>query len=106
MLRNRLVTLALASSWLGVGTEAATAGSCAELEGAKPQAQLEYLQRDRSTLTAACIAYAADQIGLRQYIPAVKTLVAYLDDRLPADPRLQFVGHKTAYPATTALSAA
>ena len=111
MSQGRIVFVTLASLCLGVGPCAVAGGrSCPELEGAKPQAHLEYLQRDRSTLTPACIAYAADQLGLHQYSPAVKTLVKYLDYRLPEDParahlavisRTPTLG--TIYPATTAL---
>jgi hypothetical protein len=87
MLKKKVVIFAFASLCIGAGAgEAADGRLCAELHDAKPQAHLEYLQRDRSTLTAPCIAHAAEQIGLHQYIPAVKTLVRYLDYRLPEDP--------------------
>jgi len=87
MSRIRTVTLAVGGLWLGVALcTAADSRSCAELEGAAPQGHVEYLLRDRSALTPACVAYAADQIGLRKYGPAAKTLVKLLDYRLPDDP--------------------
>jgi hypothetical protein len=111
MLKKRITLLSIAGLWLGVVPGVAADGrSCPELQGAKPQAHLEYLQRDRAALTPGCIAYAADQIGLQQYGPAVKTLVRYLDYRLPEDParahfaaisRIPTLG--TIYPVTTAL---
>jgi hypothetical protein len=75
VLKKRIVSLTLAGLWLGVVPGTADDGrSCPELQAAKPQAHLEYLQRDRATLTPACIAYATDQLGLHQHSPAVKTL--------------------------------
>ena len=100
----------LAAFCFGTASGAPAAFSCAELEGAKPEVHLEYLQRDRSALKPDCIFYAMDQIGLKHYAPAVKTLIKYLDYRMPEDPakaglpvimRIPTLG--SLYPAITAL---
>jgi len=76
----------LAAFCFGTASGAPAAFSCAELEGAKPEVHLEHLQRDRSALKPDCIFYAIEQIGLKRYAPAVKTLIKYLDYRVPEDP--------------------
>jgi hypothetical protein len=99
----------LAAFCFGTASGAPAAFSCAELEGAKPEVHLEYLQRDRSALKPDCIFYAMDQIGLKHYAPAIKTLIRYLDYPVPEDPakarwpvmRIPTLG--SLYPAITAL---
>ena len=100
----------LAAFCFGTASGAPAVFSCAELEGARPEVHLEYLQRDRSALRPDCIFYAMDQIGLKHYAPAVKTLIKYLDYRVPEDPakarlpvimRVPMLG--SLYPAITAL---
>ena len=100
----------LAAFCFGTASGAPAAFSCAELEGAKPEVHLEYLQRDRSALKPDCIFYAIDQIGLKHYAPAIKTLIRYLDYPVPEDPakarwpvimRIPTLG--SLYPAITAL---
>jgi len=60
MLRKWTVVPVFAALLLGAASGvAARSLSCPELQGAKPQAQLEYLQRDRAALKPACIAYAS-----------------------------------------------
>jgi hypothetical protein len=59
---------------------------CAELEDAKPEGLMAYLQHDRTTLKPDCAFFAIERIGLKHYRPAVRTLIAYLDYRVPADP--------------------
>ncbi len=86
MLTNQITPKILFMIWLGSAGQAATPPSCAELEGAKPQVQLQYLQHDPASLDPKCIAYAMDQIGLKHYAPAIRTLITYLDYRLPDDP--------------------
>jgi hypothetical protein len=102
-----------ASLWLGVAGRALAERWCAELEGAKPQARLEYLQRDRSTLDASCIISAMVEISLAiegqsfdRYAEAVKILVKYLDYR-PDESKLSRAvsRNRDPYPATEALSA-
>ena len=60
--------------------------SCAKLEGAKPETQLAYLQRDRKELDVNCILFAIVHLGTARYAPASKTLVKYLDYIVPEDP--------------------
>jgi hypothetical protein len=83
---------------------------CAELENAKAEGLLAYLQRDRPSLKPECAFYAMEQVGLKHYQPAVRTLIAYLDYPVPADPaeanlppigRPRMLGYT--YPASTAL---
>jgi hypothetical protein len=100
----------LAAVCFGTASGAPAAFSRAELEGAKPEVHLEYLQRDRSALKPDCIFYAMDQIGLKHYAPAVKTLIKYLDYRVPEDPAkarwpvvMRFRMLSDIYPATGAL---
>ena len=100
----------LAALCFGSASRAPAVFSCAELEGAKAEVHLEYLQRDRSALKPDCIFYAMDQIGLKRYAPAAKALIKYLDYRVPEDPskaglpvfmRVPTLG--SLYPAITAL---
>lgn len=89
MLNIRAIACAGLSAWLGAVGGLAGQGRppCYELEGATVQADLRYLQGDRSNVKAECVAYAADRIGLHRYAEASKTLVRYLDYRMPTDPR-------------------
>jgi hypothetical protein len=64
---------------------------CAQLRGAKPQAQLEYLQGERSALSDACMIYAMDQLARAEYAPSIDVLIKLLDYHIP-DP------HKTGEP--------
>ena len=96
----------LAAFCFGTASGAPPAFSCAELEGAKPEVHLEYLQRDHSALRPDCIFYAIDQIGLKHYAPAVK----YLDYRVHEDPTkahlpviMRIPTPGSLYPAITAL---
>jgi hypothetical protein len=84
---NRLVII-LAGLWLGVSTPV-IAGKCAELESAKPQAQLEYLQRDRASLEADCVFYAIVHVGVNPSPEGIKTLITYLDYQYP-DPKSHY----------------
>src|SRR4051812_24291454 len=91
MTKIRILAFSASALWFGLANNVmaqARRSACAELESTKPQFHLEYLERERSTLTAACVAYAAEQIALRHYVKATKTLVKYLDYRMPDDPAL------------------
>jgi hypothetical protein len=99
--------ICLTGLWLGVSSPAVAEIRCGELEGAKPPAQLEFLQRERAALSAECIAYATFQVGFSEYAAAIKTLVTYLDYRSPDDlrgARQMVMGRNVdPYPATSAL---
>jgi len=105
----RLAAGVLAGLCLAPASASPATFSCPALNGAKPEAHLEYLQRERSTLSPDCISSAMDQLGLKHYAPAVKTLIAYLDYRLPDDPAKKrgIIIHiptlGDTYPASTAL---
>ncbi len=104
--------IGVAGLWLGVASQAVAQRRCAELEGAKPQAHLEYLQRDRSTLNPSCIINAMGEISLAiegqrfdRHTEGVKTLT-YLDYRVPDESKLSgaLSLNRNPYPASNALS--
>jgi hypothetical protein len=106
------IAISLAGLWLGISIRALGEIQCVELEGAKLQAQMEYLQRDRSRLNAGCITYAMFQIALprdgqsfARYPEAVQTIVGYLDYRPPDVSKLSAAvsQSRSRYPATDAL---
>jgi hypothetical protein len=74
-----LVALCLAGA-------AVAAGKCSELETAKPEALLTYLQRDRGSLEADCVFYAIVHVGVNPSAEGIKTLITYLDYQYP-DPK-------------------
>ena len=80
--------MALAAS----GSDAQTV--CTKLQGARPQAQLEYLQGERPTLTDACMIYAMDRLARAKYAPSIDVPIGLLDYRVPdkakaGDPEVQ-----------------
>jgi hypothetical protein len=78
-LEASLIALCLAGS-------AAAAGKCSELETAKPEVQLAYLQRDRASLEADCVFYAIVHVGVNPSAEGITTLITYLDYQYP-DPK-------------------
>lgn len=108
----RLVVIGVLGLLLGASSEAIAENECPELNGGKPQQQMEYLQRDRSALKAACITYAMFQLAsasghanFDHYPETVKTIARYLDYRPPdASPLSRVVSRNRApYPAFDAL---
>jgi hypothetical protein len=103
-----VVGLGLAASSRGVAET-----KCAELEGAKAQVLLDYLQRDQSSLSAACITYAMSHLAyppagelFDRYPEVIKTMVGYLDYRIPDESKLAAaVNHRDPFPADSALFA-
>ena len=49
--------------WLSAASASDAKADCAQLQGAKPQAQMAYLQGERSALSDACMIYAMDQLA-------------------------------------------
>jgi len=104
------ITVSVLAAAMSLGTAFASPGQfpCAEFDGAKAQQLLEYLQRDRSALRPECAVLALQ--GLNHYVPAVKTLIKYLDYAIPGDAmkapvgvimRLPWLGEK--FPAFASL---
>ena len=60
---------------------------CPQLDGASVQAQVDYLQGERTTLKEACIVSALKKLAAARYGPSIKVLVKYLDYRVPEPPR-------------------
>jgi len=92
MLRG--VAIGMLALSFGGFSRAFAEGDCAFLKDAPPQALLQYLQRDRDAVKPACVAeamirmsLALDQVGSASV--AIKTLVRYLDYRLPDELRDQ-----------------
>jgi len=76
--------------------------TCADLQNATPQKTLAYLQQDRSTLNPQCIDTALRKLIPYRYMPAIPTLIQYLDFKTLSLARNgQPLGG--AYPAATAL---
>jgi hypothetical protein len=109
----KCTAIGLLALGLGFFSRATAETRCVELEGAKALASLEYLQRDRSTLIPVCITQAMFQIALAtdpksfdRYAEAVKTIVGYLDYRLPDESPLDRMvpRNRDPYPASDALS--
>jgi len=96
MVKRSTGMVRLAGLWLGVSARVIAQTPCAELEGATPQALLEYLQGDRSSLKPACVTHAMinmslaiDKKSFDRRAEAIKTLVGFLDYRLPDESPLQ-----------------
>lgn len=87
----------------GIGiARAQSTTTCEELQNATPQKDLAYLQRDRSTLDPKCIDTALRNLIPFRYLPAVPTLIQYLDFKTLSLARNgRALGG--AYPAATAL---
>jgi len=83
---SRAGIVAICLAWFSVTGQLDAAGNCFELEGAKPQALLAYLQRDRASLGADCVVYAIFHIGVNPSAEGIKTLITYLDYQYP-DPK-------------------
>lgn len=91
--------------WLpAVASNASAAGACAQLENKKPEARLEYLRGHRAGLDRGCVLYAIRALGHDRYTAAIKTLIGYLDYRVPDGPNpIAHIHTGSAYPAHTAL---
>ena len=86
---------------------------CAELEGASLDVHLSYLQRERTSVTSPCVSKAVYEIAQKgnpenfpRYGDALKSLVSYLDYRLPEEQSkyLRAVSSNVdPYPASNAL---
>ena len=107
----RRLFITAGASWILSTAYAAPAGAaCRELEGAKPETHLAYLERERSALNTECIEYAMIHLGFEHHLPAIGVLIKWLDYRRPEvpskDPAVVQV-HPTwqgsIYPAMTAL---
>jgi hypothetical protein len=72
---------------LGTAIASDTKTDCTQLRGAKPQAQLEYLQGERSGLSDACMIYAMDQLARAEYAPSINVLIKLLDYHAPEPPK-------------------
>lgn len=108
MSRGVILSIVGIAIFMGASYASPTAYSCAEIDGAKPQRLLEYIQGDRPTLKLGCVVLALQR--LNHYPPAVKALIKYLDYAVPEDPsrahgptiaRIPTVGER--YPAVTSL---
>jgi HEAT repeat protein len=109
-MRIVLATLAVfcAVFFPAVGQAQPAEPSCAELDGAKAEKLLEYLQGDRASLSEDCVYTATTKLGVAGYTPAIKTLVALLDYRTHGDPERARTGGVRQpgwpiYPAANAL---
>ena len=105
------IVFAFFGFWL-VSDRAVAEAKCSELEGAKPQVQLEYLQRERTAQSPDCITYAMFQIAssrgdqdFDRYPEAIHAMVGYLDYHPPNRSVLSQAvsGGWSRYPATDAL---
>jgi hypothetical protein len=76
----------LGQIWFGTATAYQVKEGCADLNGAGVKTRMEYLDRDRSSQSPACVIYAIEQLGNDRYVPAATTLAKYLDYRLPERP--------------------
>jgi len=57
--------------------------NCDALKDATPQKLLSYLEQDRSSFDSKCIIIAIENLGDQQYLPAIPTLIQYLDFKRP-----------------------
>jgi hypothetical protein len=60
--------------------------ACAKLQNADAPSLLAYLQGGKEGLDRDCVLFAIRELGNNRHAASIKTLVAYLDVRLP-DPR-------------------
>ena len=115
MVTVRVSVALVGALWLLGGVSPIFAASvCADLENKKPESRLEYLQGERARLDRNCVLYSIEQLGNGRYVPAIKTLVGYLDYRKPDPPGFgdpaapHVVSHPewsgSLYPAGTALA--
>jgi len=84
MTMHTVTALAGALFFSGAATCSFAASPCPALDGSTPASRLEYLRGERARLSPACVLVAVAQLGYDRYVPAVKTLVGYLDYRDPA----------------------
>lgn len=77
--------------------------ACSKMIKATPQDSLAYLKGDRSALDSDCIEIALQNLGDVRYLPAIPTLIQYLDFKKkgPGRDAARVLGD--AYPAATAL---
>jgi hypothetical protein len=86
-MKNLGKTAILLALSLGAAGASDVNTDCTQLQGAKPQVQLEYLQGERSALSDACMIYAMDRLAAVRYAPSIDLLVKYLDYHIPAPPK-------------------
>lgn len=81
---GRSISILIASTWLALAASQAMAdSSCSQLDGAKPERLVEYLQADRLALAPDCVLEAILQLGLRRHAAAAPVLARYLDFQRP-----------------------
>jgi len=62
-----------------LGRAVGAQNNCFALKAVNSELQLEYLQGERTSLAAECVLYAIDHLGYRGYVPAIPTLIKFLD---------------------------
>jgi hypothetical protein len=85
---NVILTVLGALSFFGLASPIFADSACAKLQNTTSTFRVAYLQGAREGLDRGCILYAIRELGNDRFVPAVKTLVAYLDVRLPDPPNL------------------
>jgi hypothetical protein len=100
--------------YFGAAGQVLAEDRCAEMEGAKPEVQLEYLRRERSTLNPTCISQALYGLSLRvnpnspeDLGEVIGTILKYLDYRLSEQEASKYIravsSNLDPYPASSAL---
>jgi len=97
-----LITMTLLAPHTVSAAQSST--NCDALKNATPQTYLKYLEGDRAALKPACIQLALRKMGEYKYLPAIPTLIQYLDFRsiYMGEDAVQPLGSQ--YPAATALA--
>jgi hypothetical protein len=72
-------------------------------ENARPAVMLAYLQQDRAVLDRTCAGKAIHFLGLKEYKPAIPTLIDYLDFEAPEPPSAMHLANSM-FPAADALA--
>jgi hypothetical protein len=72
-------------------------------ENAKPAVMLAYLQQDRAVLDRTCAGRAIHALGLKEYKPAITTLIDDLDFEAPEPPSAVHLANSM-FPAADALA--